>query len=74
MCVMSDLWGRQRDGPWFSAGNAGKGVRKGDIIAENVSDDKALEVIGKALAFIGTMRKRKSALRVLSLVSVSKLF
>ena len=32
-------------------GNAGKRVRQGDVLAEDVSDDRALELIGKALAF-----------------------
>ncbi|WP_319466726.1 nitrite reductase [uncultured Pseudodesulfovibrio sp.] len=40
-------------------GNAGKGVRKGDVIAENVSDDKALEVIGKVLDFYRDNAKKK---------------
>lgn len=40
-------------------GNAGKGVRKGDVLAEGVSDDEALKVIGKALDFYTENAKKK---------------
>lgn len=40
-------------------GNAGKGVRKGDVLAEDVTADEALEVVGKALAFYAENAKKK---------------
>lgn len=40
-------------------GNAGKGVRKGDVLAEDVSGKLALEIIGKALDFYAENAKKK---------------
>lgn len=40
-------------------GNAGKGVRKGDTLAEDVSLEDALEIIGKALDFYSENAKKK---------------
>ncbi len=40
-------------------GNAGKGVRKADILAEDVSLNEALAVIGKALDFYAENAKKK---------------
>jgi len=40
-------------------GNAGMGERKADTLAEGVSDDRALEIIGKALDFYRKNAKKK---------------
>lgn len=40
-------------------GNAGKGVRKADVLAENATADEALEIIGKALDFYSENAKKR---------------
>lgn len=40
-------------------GNAGKGARKGDVLAQNVSADEVFEVLRKALAFYTENAKKK---------------
>lgn len=40
-------------------GNAGKGVRKADTLAENVAPDEALKIIGKALDFYRENAKKR---------------
>jgi len=40
-------------------GNAGKGARKADTLAEGVSDEQAFEIIGKALDFYRENAKKK---------------
>jgi len=45
------LVGKNKGWTVLFGGNAGKRVREGDILAEDVSEQKALEIIGKALDF-----------------------
>ncbi|MDC0335544.1 nitrite reductase [Pseudodesulfovibrio sp.] len=40
-------------------GNAGKGARKADVLAEDVSDERAFEIIGKALDFYSENAKKR---------------
>ena len=40
-------------------GNAGKRVREGDVLAEDVSEEKALEIIAKALDFYSENAKKR---------------
>jgi len=40
-------------------GNAGKGVRKADVLAKGVSPEEGLEIIGKALDFYAKNAKKK---------------
>lgn len=40
-------------------GNAGKRVRRGDVLAKDLADDEALELIGKALSFYAENAKSK---------------
>lgn len=52
-------------------GNAGKGVRKGDVLAEDVTDEKAFEIIGKVLAFYcENAKKRERTARFVERVGI----
>lgn len=52
-------------------GNAGKNVRRGDVLAENADDGEALAVIGRALAFYRDNGKpRERTARFVERVSV----
>lgn len=53
------LVGKKNGWTVIFGGNAGKRVRKGDILSEDVSDDKAFEIIGKALDFYAQNAKTK---------------
>lgn len=52
-------------------GNAGKRVRKGDVLAENLSDDEALSVIGVALeVYAAQARKGERTARFVERVGI----
>jgi len=53
------LVGRKNGWTVVFGGNAGKRVRKGDTLAEDVSPERALEIVGKALAFYSENAKPK---------------
>lgn len=52
-------------------GNAGKRVRVGDVLAEDVSSEEALRVIGQALAhYAANGRKRERTARFVERVGI----
>jgi NAD(P)H-nitrite reductase large subunit len=53
------LFGKKGGWTVSFGGNAGKRVRCGDILAENLSEDEAFAVIAKALAFYADNAKKK---------------
>ena len=53
------LFGKKHGWTVSFGGNGGKRVRQGDILAENVSEQEAFGIIGKALAFYGEHGKVK---------------
>jgi NAD(P)H-nitrite reductase large subunit len=53
------LFGKKGGWTVTFGGNAGKRVRCGDILAENVSEDEAFAIIAKALAFYADNAKKK---------------
>jgi NAD(P)H-nitrite reductase large subunit len=53
------LVGKKQGWTVIFGGNAGKRVRTGDVLAENVSDDEALGIIGRALAHYGANGKKR---------------
>lgn len=53
------LVGKKKGWTVLFGGNGGKRVRKGDIVAEDVSDDMALEVVSKVLDFYAKNAKMK---------------
>ncbi|OIQ48873.1 Nitrite reductase [NAD(P)H] [Pseudodesulfovibrio hydrargyri] len=53
------LFGKKGGWTVSFGGNAGKRVRCGDILAENVSGDEAFAIIAKALAFYADNAKKK---------------
>ncbi len=53
------LIGKKKGWTVFFGGNAGKRVREADILAEDVSGEKALEILGRALEFYSENAKAK---------------
>jgi NAD(P)H-nitrite reductase large subunit len=53
------LFGRKHGWTVAFGGNGGKRVRQGDILAENVSEEEAFQIIRRALAFYAEHGKRK---------------
>lgn len=53
------LIGKKKGWTVVFGGNAGKRVRKGDVLAENLSDQQALECIGKVLNLYADKAKPK---------------
>lgn len=53
------LVGKKKGWTVVFGGNAGKNVREGDVIAENVSEQEALEIIRKALDFYRENAKKR---------------
>ncbi len=65
------LVGKKNGWTVLFGGNAGKRVRKGDVLAENVADDRALELIDAVLGFYAAeARPRERTARFVERVGV----
>ncbi|MEZ7195499.1 nitrite reductase [Pseudodesulfovibrio karagichevae] len=53
------LIGRKHGWTVVFGGNAGKRVRQGDVLAEDVSEDEAFAILGRVLAFYAENGKKK---------------
>jgi len=68
------LFGKKNGWTLVFGGNGGGCPRIGDIIAENLSDDEAIELIGKCLGFYGeNARPRERTARFMTRTKIEKL-
>ena len=68
------LFGKKKGWTLVFGGNGGGCPRIGDIIAENLSDDEAIELIGKCLGFYGkNARRLERTARFMTRTKIEKL-